>query len=133
DRENGRTIIESAAIMIYLAEKYGRFLGQSETDRMEVLQWLIWQAASLGPLLGQAHHFLHYFPQASAYASEGYRNEADRRYANLGQRLEGREFVAGAYSIAAMAIWPWVSRFEWQQVDLASFANVHRWYEMLAG
>lgn len=132
DRDAGRTLFESGAIMVYLADKYGRFLPRSGEARDEVMVWLMWQMGGFGPMLGQAHHFLHYAPEASAYAAERYAAEARRLYGVLDRRLEGREHVAGDYSIADMAIWPWVARFAWQRVDLPAYPNVRRWYEALA-
>jgi GST-like protein len=128
DQETGQALMESGAIMLYLAEKYGRFRGGGERDRRDVLQWLMWQVAGFGPMLGQAHQFLKYNPGKAPFAEERYRNEARRLYGVLDRRLAGREFVTSAYSIADIAIWPWVSRFEWQQVDLAQYHHVHRWY-----
>lgn len=127
DREADQSVFESGAIMIYLAEKYGRF-GGSPQNRLAVLEWLMWQMGGLGPMAGQAHHFLQFNAGAAPYAEERYGKEVRRLYDVLDKRLAGREFVADEYSIADMAIWPWVSRFEWQRVDLGEFANVKRWY-----
>ncbi|SLN20254.1 glutathione S-transferase family protein [Roseisalinus antarcticus] len=129
DRETGQSVMESGAILLHLAEKHGRFLGD---DRVEMLEWLMWQMGGLGPMLGQAHHFLKYNPGKSAYAEERYGTEARRLYGVLDRRLEGREFVAGSYSIVDMAIWPWISRFEWQRVDLAAFPALCDWYRRVA-
>jgi GST-like protein len=100
--------------------------------RIRTIEWVMWQMGGFGPMLGQAHHFLKYNPGKSAYAEERYREEARRLYGVLDRRLEGREFVADDYSIADIAIWPWASRFEWQQIDLAAFPNVCRWYLAMA-
>ena len=128
DHDNGFTLMESGAILVYLAEKAGRLIPSSPTGRMRALEWLNWQIGGFGPMLGQAHHFLKYNPGVSEYASERFHREANRLYGVLDRRLEGREFVADEYSIADIAIWPWVSRFEWQQVDLTAYPNVMRWY-----
>lgn len=129
DRETGRSLMESGAIMLYLAEKHDRFLGE---DRWTTIEWLMWQMGGVGPMLGQVHHFVKYNAGKSAYAEERYSKEARRLYGVLDKRLDGRDFVAGDYSIADMAIWPWISRFEWQQMDLDTFPNVRDWYQRIA-
>jgi len=130
DRETGRRMMESGAIMLYLAEKHGRFLG---SDRWATIEWLMWQMGGVGPMLGQVHHFVKYNPGKSAYSEDRYSKEARRLYGVLDRRLAGRDFVAGEYSIADMAIWPWISRFEWQEIYLGDFANVRDWYQRVAG
>ena len=127
DPENDVTLMESGAIMIYLAEAYGGFLGPDQ--RLEVMEWLMWQMGGFGPMLGQAHHFLRYNRGKSDYAEDRYATEARRLYGVLDKRLGQLAHVAGAYSIADMAIWPWVSRYEWQDIDLSAFPNVRRWYQ----
>ncbi len=92
----------------------------------------MWQMGGFGPILGQHLHFTHYNPEASDYARERYAKEARRLYAVLDDRLAQREYVADDYSIADIAIWPWVARFPWQKIDLARFSNVRRWYESIA-
>jgi len=129
DREAGRGLMESGAILIYLAEKYGRFGG---ADRWETLEWLMWQMGGIGPMAGQAHHFLHFHPGKSAYAEERYHKEVARLYGVLERRLAGRAFMVGDYSIADIATWPWISRFEWQRIDLADYPNVRDWYLRIA-
>ena len=131
DREAGVELMESGAIMLYLAEKYGRFLEVGE-GRLRVVEWLMWQMGGIGPFLGQVHHFLKHNPGKAPYAEEKFSKEGRRLYGVLDRRLEGREFVAGAYSIADMAAWPWISRFEWQQIDLGEFPNVRDWYVRIA-
>ena len=133
DGETGVSLFESGAILIYLAEKAGRFLPPAGPERWAVLQWLMWQMGGFGPMLGQAAHFLHYQPGKSEYSAQRYGNEALRLYAVLNGALERNEFVAGDYSIADMALWPWVTRFNQQKVDLAAFPHVRRWYETMAG
>ncbi|GMG83593.1 glutathione S-transferase N-terminal domain-containing protein [Paralimibaculum aggregatum] len=129
ERDTGRSLMESGAILLYLAEKHGQFMGP---DRWETIEWLMWQMGGIGPFLGQAHHFLKFNPGKAPYAEERYGKEAKRLYGVLDRRLDGRDFICGAYSIADMATWPWISRFEWQQVDLGEFPNVKAWYERIA-
>jgi GST-like protein len=131
DRDTGLSLMESGAILWYLAEKHGRFLPAEPSQRIKVLEWLMWQMGGLGPMAGQAHHFLHYNAGTSDYAETRYGDEVKRLYGVLETQLTGQEFVVGEYSIADMAIWPWVSRYEWQQVDLAEFPNVRAWYRRL--
>jgi len=131
DRDNGLTLMESGAIMWYLAEKYGKFLPTGPLDRIKVMEWLMWQMGGLGPMAGQAHHYLHFNPGKAEYAEERLGTEVRRLYSVLDKQLEGRDYVCGAYSIADMACWPWVSRYEWQQIDLADFPNVRAWYKRL--
>lgn len=133
DRGSGIALMESAAIMIYLAEKTGRFLPAAGEARYRVVEWLVWQMGGIGPMLGQAHHFLRFNKGKAPYAEERYRNEAKRLYGVLDRRLSRCSFVADDYSIADMAIWPWISRFEWQEIDLNAFPNVKRWYVEIAG
>jgi GSH-dependent disulfide-bond oxidoreductase len=132
DRDNGLSLMESGAILIYLADKTGKLMPKTGDARYRVIEWLMWQMGGLGPMAGQAHHFAKYNPGKAPYAEERYVNEAKRLYGVLDRRLEGREFVAGDYSIADIAIWPWISRFQWQRVELKQFLNVARWYESIA-
>ncbi len=134
DRDTGRSIFESGAILIYLAEKTGTFMGRTPDDRWPVLEWLMWQMGGVGPMLGQAHHFLRFNPGKAPYAETRYGNEARRLYGVADRRLGETRYLAGDFlSIADFATWPWFSRFEWQGIDLADFANVRRWYVELAG
>ena len=114
DKATGRSMMESGAILLYLAETYDKFMGD---DRYETLEWLMFQMGGLGPMLGQAHHFLHYNPGKAPYADERYRAEARRLYSVLNKRLSDKEYLSGSYSIADMATWPWISRYEWQDFD----------------
>ncbi len=132
ERETGFSLMESGAIMLYLAEKAGKFLPTDMQKRARVTEWLMWQMGGVGPMLGQVHHFVKYNPGKAPYAEERYLKEAARLYGVLDKRLTDREFVAEDYSIADMAIWPWISRFEWQTMDLAKFPNVKRWYVAIA-
>jgi GST-like protein len=132
DRDNGLSLMESGAILIYLGDKTGKLLPKSGDARYRVIEWLMWQMGGLGPMLGQTHHFVKYHPGKAPYAEERYLKEALRLYGVLDRRLKGREFVVDEYSIADIAIWPWVSRFQWQTVDLNQFPEVKRWYETIA-
>ena len=132
DRETGQTVFESGAILLYLAERAGRFMPADLKGRMAVLEWLMWQMGGFGPMLGQAHHFLRFNPGKAPYAEERFSAETRRLYGVLDRRLAEAEHVAGDLSIADFAIWPWASRYEWQQVDMADFPNVRRWYLALA-
>lgn len=131
DHDTGVSLMESGAIMVYLAEKHGRFLPEGQAARAEVMQWLMWQMGGFGPTAGQAHHFLHFNPGKAAYAEERFGAEVKRLYGVLDKQLEGRDHICGEYSIADMACWPWVSRYEWQQIDLADYPNVRAWYQRL--
>ena len=128
DRDNGFHLMESGAIMLYLAEKTGRLLPKDLEQRYRVTEWLMWQMGGIGPMLGQVHHFVKYNKGKAPYAEERYLKEAHRLYGVLDRRLADREYVADDYSIADIAIWPWISRFEWQTIDLGQYANVKRWY-----
>jgi GST-like protein len=132
DDENELVLFESGAILLYLAEKFGRFMPTGDLY-WEAMQWLMWQMGGPGPMFGQAHHFSYYNPDLSPPARERYEKETKRLYKVLEGRLEGRDFVVGdALSIVDFAIWPWVSRFERHMVDLNDFPNVKRWYVALA-
>ena len=136
DHDTGIQMMETGAIMLYLAEKHDRFLPKGDKERWRAIEWLMWQMGGVGPMFGQVHHFVKYNPGKSAYAEERYSKEAKRLYGVLDKRLEGRNFIAGdgrgEYSITDMATWPWVSRFEWQQIDLNEFPNVRDWYVRVA-
>jgi GST-like protein len=129
DRSNGQSIMESGAILIYLADKCDDFWGD---DRYQTLQWLMLQMGGIGPMLGQVHYFNKYNAGKSVYAEERFYKEAQRLYGVLDRRLAQAECLAGAYSIADMATWPWISRYEWQQIALDDYPNVRRWYLELA-
>jgi GSH-dependent disulfide-bond oxidoreductase len=124
-------IFESGAILVYLAEKSGRFLPSDVRGRAGVLSWLFWQMGGLGPMLGQHGHFRLYAPEKIPYAIERYERETRRLYGVLERRLEGREHLCGDYSIADMACWPWVVTHKAQGIDLAELPNVARWYDAL--
>ena len=125
-------VFESGAILQYLAEKTGKFGGDDLRQRTEVNQWLMWQMGGLGPMLGQNHHFNIYAPEKLPYAIDRYVKETNRLYGVLDRRLEGRDFIAGDYSIADMAAYPWIVPHEAQGQNLNDFANVKRWFESIA-
>jgi GST-like protein len=133
DHDTGTHLMESGAILMYLAEKTGRFWPQAAPQKWQVTEWLMWQMGGVGPMLGQVHHFVKYNQGKAPYAEERYLKEAKRLYGVLDKRLGAVEFVAGDYSIADMAIFPWIARFEWQTMDLNAFPNVKRWYLAIAG
>lgn len=127
-------IFESGAILQYLGRKSGRFYGSTERERAEIEQWLAWQIGGVGPMAGQAHHFLKYAPAMEPpndlpYAKARYRSEVGRLYGVLDRRLADRDYVAGDYSIADMAIWPWAHGWEGQQQDIAAFPNMAAWLD----
>ncbi|PMR68307.1 glutathione S-transferase family protein [Halomonas heilongjiangensis] len=132
DNDTGMTLMESGAIMVYLAEKTGRFLPEDAEGRYRTLEWLMWQMGGVGPMLGQVHHFLKFHPGKAPYAEQRFHTEAERLYRVLDTRLADRAFLAGDYTIADMATWPWISRFEWQRIDLNDYPNVKRWYLEIA-
>jgi GST-like protein len=132
DRDTGIALMESGAILVYLAERTGRLMPKEGEARYRVIEWLMWQMGGLGPMAGQAHHFLRAKKGVSEYAEERYVNEAKRLYGVLDRRLAGRDFIADEYSIADIASWPWVSRYEWHNVDINDFPNVRRWYVSIA-
>jgi GST-like protein len=132
DRTTGQTVFESGAILMYLAEKTGRFWPKSGQAHWQTVEWLMWQMGGLGPMLGQVHHFVKFNRGKAPYAEERYTKEAHRLYGVLDRRLALNEYVAGEYTIADMAIWPWISRFEYQEVDLNAYPNVARWYREIA-
>jgi GST-like protein len=125
------SVFESGAILQYLAEKTGKFLPKDLHGRVEVMQWLFWQMGGLGPMAGQNHHFGQYAPEKIPYAIERYATETNRLYGVLDKRLADREFVAGDYSIADMASYPWIVPYERQGQKLDDFPNVKRWFETI--
>ena len=135
DGPDGETVsvFESGCILLYLAEKTGRFLPTPPLARIETLEWLFWQMGGFGPMLGQAHHFRAYAPERIQYAYDRYSNEAKRLYQVLDRRLDGRDHVAGGeYTIADMAIFPWCRLHGRQGQDLAEYPNIKRWFDTIA-
>jgi GST-like protein len=125
------SVFESGAILLYLAEKTGLFISRDVRRRVETTEWLFWQVGGLGPMAGQNHHFSRYAPEKIDYAIKRYVGETNRLYGVLNKRLAEREFVAGAYSIADMAAYPWVVPHEAQGQDLADFPHLSRWFEAI--
>jgi GSH-dependent disulfide-bond oxidoreductase len=125
------SVFESGAILMYLGRKFGRFYPQSERERVEVEQWLMWQMGGLGPMAGQAHHFRQYAPEKVPYAIDRYTNEVNRLYGVMNKRLADREFLAGDYSIADMACIGWVVPYERQGQNLDDFPNLRRWFNAM--
>ena len=126
-------VFESGAILHYLAEKTGMFMPRDLRGRMQVLQWLMWQMGGLGPMAGQNHHFSQYAPEKIPYAIDRYVKETNRLYGVLNKRLAERSFVAGDYSIADMACYPWVVPYERQGQKLEDFPYLKRWFEEIKG
>jgi len=132
DAEGGPlAIFESGAILVYLAEKTKQFMPTDTRGRMDVMQWLFWQVGGLGPMAGQAHHFRGYAPEQLPYAIDRYTKEVHRLYGVMDIQLRSREFLAGAYSIADMASWPWVVPWERQGQTLREFPSLERWFDAM--
>ena len=132
DTKANFALMESGAILIYLADKVGELLPPSGEERYEVLQWLMMQMGSVGPMLGQTHHFVKFNKGKSAYAEERYASETNRIYGVLDKQLSTSQFLTKSFSIAAIATWPWISRFEWQEIDFSKYPNLLRWYLEIA-
>ncbi len=126
------SMFESGAMLQYLGEKTGKFLPQDLRGRTEVVTWLYWQMGGLGPMAGQNHHFNHYAPEKIPYAQQRYINETNRLYGVLNHQLKGRDFIAGDYSIADMASFPWIRGHEGQGQDLNDFPNVKTWFQRVS-
>jgi GSH-dependent disulfide-bond oxidoreductase len=122
-------LFESGAILVYLAAKAGRFLPASDRGKYIALEWLMFQMGGVGPIFGQVHHFLRSAPVPVPYAIERYRKETERLYAVLNKHLASHEYLADEYSIADIATYPWVARFEWHQTNLADHPHVKRWFD----
>ncbi len=125
------SIFESGAILIYLAEKTGKFMPKEARARYEVLEWLMFQMGSIGPMFGQANHFRAYAPEKIPYAIDRYTNEAKRLYGVMDRRLKDHDYIAGDYSIADMAIFPWMRYGDRRGVDVSEFPNVVRWFDAI--
>ena len=130
DDENNKSIFETGAIMLYLAKKYNKFI--PEDHYWNVMQWYFFQISQVGPYLGQAHQFLSYHPGKSPYAEEKYKNYVKRVYNTLDERLNKYQYLGIEYSIADIATWPWVARFEIHKTNLEDYPNVLRWYRLIA-
>jgi GST-like protein len=125
-------MMESGAILVYLSGKTNRFLPRSVRGKYEALQWLMFQMGGVGPMFGQAHHFMRAKKDEIPYGSERYGNEAKRLYGVMDRHLESHKFFAGEYSIADMAIYPWAARHEWHRVELKQFPHVKRWFDAIS-
>lgn len=132
DHETGISVMESGAILLYLADKTGRLMPKDKAGYWDAMQWMMWQMAGLGPMLGQLHQFVKFNAGKSPFGEERFLKEGKRLYGVLDRQLEGRPHVLGELSIVDIAIWPWISRFEWQTIDLKEYPNVCRWYLALA-
>ncbi len=132
DRDNGYAMMESGAIMMYLAEKTAQLMPSELLPRHDVMQWLMMQMGSVGPMLGQTHHFVRFNKGKAPYAEQRYAKENQRIYKVLDTRLADHEWLAGDYSIADIATWPWISRFEWQEMALGAYPALKRWYVAIA-
>ena len=132
DHETGLKMMESGAILMYLAKKTGLFMNQTDGQYWEEMQWLMFQMGHVGPMLGQTHHFVKFNPGKSPYAEERYKNENIRLYKVLNKRLKEREFICEDYSIVDIATWPWISRYEFQQMDLNDYPSLKAWYMRIA-
>ena len=132
DHETGLKMMESGAILMYLAKKTGLFMSQTDGQYWEEMQWLMFQMGHIGPMLGQTHHFVKFNPGKSPYAEERYKNENIRLYKVLNKRLKEREFICEDYSIVDIATWPWISRYEFQQMDLNDYPSLKAWYMRIA-
>lgn len=131
DHETGISVFESGAILTYLAEKTGRFMPAALQERYEVQQWLYWQVGNLGPAAGQLSHFINYAPEPVPYALDRFRQEYDRLLGVMNTRLADRQHLAGDYSIADMASYPWIVPYKRYGIDLDKFANLRRWFDKL--
>ncbi len=129
--DDGFAMFESGAILIYLAEKTGRFLPRDVQGRSRVIQWLMFQMSGIGPMMGQANVFLRYFPEKIQPAIDRYQREVTRLFGVLDRQLAGSQFIAGDYSIADIALWPWVSGYEWSGVSVAEFPSLQRWLALV--
>lgn len=124
-------LFESGAILVYLAEKTGKYLSTDSRQRYATFQWLMWQMGGFGPMLGQAHHFRRFASEKIPYAIERYTTEAKRLYGVLEKRLSEAPYLAGDYSIADMAVFPWATRHEWQGIEIAELPHVKRWLDAI--
>jgi len=131
DQDTGLRMMESGAILLYLAQKTGKLMPSGD-KYWEAMEWLMWQMGGLGPMLGQVHHFVRYNKGVSEYSEERYTKEMNRLYGVLDERLDGREFIVDEYSIVDCACFPWIARWNWQEQDLNKFPNVKRWFLEIA-
>jgi GST-like protein len=132
DRDDGQSIFESGAILMYLGDKTGKLYPREAKARIRIHEWLMWQMSAVGPFLGRAHYFLHFNAGKAPFADAWFEAEANRLYGVLERLLEGQDYMCGDYSIVDIATFPWIARFAWQRIDLVKFPNVLRWYRTLA-
>ena len=125
------SVFESGAILLYLAEKTGKFLPNDIRQKKTAMEWLFWQMGGFGPMLGQNHHFARYAPEKIPYAIDRYHRETERLYGVLNKRLEGREFIADDYGIPDMAFYPWAAAHDWHYISLENYPNVKRWHDAI--
>lgn len=130
--DNDVSVMESGAILLYLGDKTGQFIPTEPKAYWQMMEWLMMQMGSVGPMLGQTHHFVKYNKGKSPYAETRYLNETKRLYGVLDRRLADHEYLAGDYSVADIATWPWISRFDYQTMDLNEYPNLKRWYLAIA-
>ncbi|MEX0964633.1 MAG: glutathione S-transferase N-terminal domain-containing protein [Pseudohongiellaceae bacterium] len=132
DHDAGIQLMESGAILMYLANKTGKLISPMGDKYWEQMEWLMFQVSHVGPMLGQTHHFVKFNPGKSPYAEERYSKENARLYQVLETRLENREYICDEYSLVDIATWPWISRYDFQQMNLADYPNLRRWYLSIA-
>ena len=132
DHDTGQTLMESGAILVYLANRTGQLMSSIGPDYWRQMEWLMFQMGGVGPMLGQTHHFVKFNPGKSTYAEARYSAENRRLYGVLDKRLAGRDYICDEYSIADIATWPWISRYEWQQMNLNEFPHLKDWYLRVA-
>ena len=130
DTENNQAIFETGAILLYLGEKYNKFINIKK--RWETHSWLMYQISEIGPMLGQAHQFLYYHPGKSEYAEKKFKAYAKKIYIKIEMQLESRKFLIDEYSIVDIAVWPWIARYERHQVDILQFPNILQWFKTIA-
>ena len=132
DHDVNRTLMESGAILMYLAQKTGKLLSNDSAEYWEQIQWVMYQMGQVGPLLGQTHHFVKFNPGKSPYSEQRYKGETTKIYGILNKRLNERDYLVNDYSIADIATWPWISRYDFQQMNLNDYPNLKRWYLQIA-
>ncbi len=132
DRDNGQSVFESGAILMYLGDKTGKFYSSDTKARIRIHEWLMWQMSAVGPMLGRVHYFLKYNAGKAPFAEDWFSAEARRIYGVFDRLLAKLEFICGDYSIVDMATFPWIARHEWQRIDLNDYSNVKRWYLTIA-
>lgn len=129
--DDGFTLFESGAILLYLAEKTGQFLPADAQERSRVVQWLMFQMSAIGPMMGQANVFLRYFPEKIQPAIDRYQREVTRLFGVMDTQLASNEYICGDYSIADMSLWPWVSGYDWSGVSVDPFSHLQRWLKLV--